>query len=169
MADDKRTEPYKVPKEKILVQLKIPPSAPLWHTVFLSSCAKNHRGQETISDLFNTPSAFLPLQREDGVITVIRRDSIRWIKVKDAEKSEWYYYEVREGAPQSRVRFEFDDGETLEGSVYCIGPAGEQRILDVVNKPGPFLQLETGMSLYLVNISHISIISFVEEPDGGPR
>ena len=168
MADEQGKGSYKVPKNKIPVQLKIPPSAPRWHTVFLSSCAENHRGQETVSDLFNAPSAFLPLQREGGVMNVIRRDSIRWILLREPEVCEWYYYEVRQGAPQSRVQFEFDDGETLEGFVYCIGPAGEQRILDIVNKPGPFLPLDAGTSLYLVNINHVSSISFVEEPDGGP-
>ena len=121
---------YKVPKEKALVLVKVPPTPPEWKTVFISSCAETHRGQETVSDLFNAPRKFFPLLDEREGIILVRRNAIRWVRIENPEKSEWYYYEVRQGAPRSIVRCSFDDGEVLEGTLYAIGPAGEQRVQD---------------------------------------
>jgi hypothetical protein len=150
---------YKVPKEKSLVLVKMPPMPPEWKTVFISSCAETHRGRETVSDLFNTPRKFFPLLDEREGIVLVRRNAIRWVRVEDPERFEWYYYEVRQGAPRSTVRCSFEDGEVLEGTLYAVGPAGEQRVQDVVNRQEGFVQLETGTGLFLVNLVHITALT----------
>ena len=158
---------YKVPKEKSLVLVKLPPTAPEWKTVFISSCAETHRGRETVSDLFNTPRMFLPLLDDQEGIVLVRRSAIRWVRVEDPERFEWYYYEVRQGAPRSTVRCSFEDGEVLEGTFYAVGPAGEQRVQDVVNRQEGFVQLETGAGLFLVNLVHATALTVREEEHGG--
>ncbi len=158
---------YKVPKEKALILIRIPPASPEWKTVFISTCAEAHRGQETISDLINAPRNFIPVLGEPGGISLVRRNAIRWIQIQDPERFEWYYYEVRAGAPQATARVTFPDGEVFEGKVYSIGPAGEQRVQDLVNREEDFLHLDTPNGLYLVNLKHVSAITVREEGHGG--
>jgi len=158
---------YKVPKDKALVLVKIPPSPPEWKTVFISSCAETHQGGETVSDLFNMQRRFFPLFDEQNGIMLVRRSAIRWLRVEEPEKKEWYYYEVRQGAPQSLVRCSFPDGEVLEGVLYSIGPAGEQRVQDIINRDDAFLNLDTASGLFLVNIAHVNSITVREVPSAG--
>jgi len=160
---------YKVPKEKALVLVKIPPTPPEWKTVFISSCAETHRGRETVFDLFSASRMFLPLLDEREGIVLVRRSAIRWVRIEEPEKFEWYYYEVRQGAPRSTVRCSFDDGEVLEGSFYAIGPAGEQRVQDVVNREEGFVHLEIDGSLFLVNLLQITAVTVREEGHGSAR
>ena len=156
-----------MPKEKALVLVKVPPAPPEWKTVFVSSCAETHRGQETVSDLFNTFRKFFPLLDEREGIVLVRRSAIRWVRIENPEKSEWYYYEVRQGAPRSTVRCSFDDGEVLEGTLFAIGPAGEQRVLDIVNRDEGFVHLEVGEDVFLVNLGQITAVTVREEGHGG--
>lgn len=158
---------YKVPKEKALVLVKVPPTPPEWKTVFVSSCAETHRGKETVSDLFNAPRKFFPLLDEREGIVLVRRSAIRWVRIEEPEKSEWYYYEVRQGAPRSTVRCNFDDGEVLEGTLYAVGPAGEQRVQDIVNREEGFVHLEVGGNVFLINLGQITAVTVREESHGG--
>jgi hypothetical protein len=167
MGEGENTGIYRVPKRKARVLVKLPPGAPGWKSIFLSSSAASHQGLETVSDLFNASQLFLPLRGEEGDVTIVRRASIRWLKVEDPKDVEWYYYEIREGVAQAKVQFRFDDGELLEGTLYALGRAGEQRVLDVVNRrEGDFLHLEADAGLFLVNLRHINSISITEEEDG---
>lgn len=158
---------YKVPKDKALVLVKVPPSPPEWKTAFISSCAETHQGGETVSDIFNIDRHFLPLLDEQSGIMLVRRSCIRWLRVEEPEKKEWHYYEVRQGAPQSIARFHYADGEVLEGTVYAIGPAGEQRVLDIINREKMFLPLDTESGLFLVNLTLVSSITVREVPSAG--
>lgn len=158
---------YKVPKEKALVLVKVPPAPPEWKTVFISSCAESHRGKETVSDLLHTPRKFLPFLDEKEGIVLLRRSAIRWVRIEKPEEFEWYYYEVRQGAPRSTVRCCFEDGEVLEGVFYAVGPAGEQRVQDVVNRQDMFVHLEIEGSLFLINLDQMTSVTVREEDHGG--
>jgi hypothetical protein len=158
---------YKIPKDKALVLIKVPPLPPEWKTVFISSCAETHQGGETVSDLFNMERPFLPLLDEQGGIVLVRRGGIRWLRIEDPEKKEWYYYEIRQGAPQMVARFQFPDGEVVEGTVYAIGPAGEQRVQDIVNRDEMFLPVDTANGLFLINKTLVSSIKVMENPNAG--
>ena len=158
---------YRVPKEKALILVRIPPAPPEWKTVFISTCAEAHQGQETISDLISASRSFLPLLGDGDGISLVRRDAVRWIQIQEPERFEWYYYEVRAGAPEATARVTFPDGEVIEGKVFAVGPAGEQRVQDLVNREKDFLHLESPAGLFLLNLKHVSTITVREEGHGG--
>jgi hypothetical protein len=164
MGEGENSGIYRVPKRKARVLVKTPPGPPTWKSIFISSSAASHQGLETVSDLFNERQFFLPLGGEEGGVTFVRRAAIRWVRVEDPEVVEWYYYEVRGAVAHAEVQFLFDDGELLEGTLYALGRAGEQRVLDVVNRrEEDFLHLEADAGLFLVNLEHVSSISVMEE------
>jgi hypothetical protein len=168
MGEGEKSRIYRVPKRKARVLVKMPPGYPAWKSIFLSSSAASHQGLETVSDLFNARQLFLPLRGEKGEVTIVRRAAIRWALIEEPKSVEWYYYEAREGVARARVQLLFEDGELLEGTLYALGRAGEQRVLDIVNRrEEEFLHLETEAGLYLVNVNHISSISIMEGEDGG--
>ncbi len=167
MGEGENSGIYRIPKRKARVLVKMPPGPPAWKVIFLSSSAASHQGLETVSDLFNAEQLFLPLQGEEGGVTIVRRAAVRWVRVEDPKDVEWYYYEIREGVARSTVQLQFDDGELLEGVLYALGRAGEQRVLDVVNRrESDFIHLEMEAGLFLVNLGHVSSISVTEVEDG---
>jgi hypothetical protein len=160
---------YRVPKEKVSILVEIPPHAPENRFVFLSSCAQSHQGAETPADVFNVPQAFIPLIREEGDGVLARRNAITWVLVGDPARTEWYYYETRNGSPTARVRLQFDTGTFLEGTIALIGPAGSQRVIDLVNRNEDFLHLERDEELFLVNLARVVAITVGEQSAGGAR
>jgi len=160
---------FRIPKEPAKVLICLPPDPPEPRLIFLSTMAENHAGPETVSDLLHRPKRFLPLVEEGDGVSLIRKASLRWIRIEDPARDEWHYLEERAGAPGARVRLEFAQGVPLEGVVYALTPPGEQRILDVVNLEAGFLHLEADQGLFLVNLDHVTRIGVTEESHGDAR
>jgi len=154
---------FRVPKEKASVLVSAPPHEPETSHVFLSPFAQSHHGPETPSDIFNVVQRFMPLFREEGSVVLLRRNAIAWVEVAEPRQREWYYFELRAGLPDQQVRVEFDNGSHLDGRVALVGPLGEQRVADVVNREEGFLHLERGEELFLVNLRRALAITVREE------
>jgi|WetSurMetagenome_2_1015567.scaffolds.fasta_scaffold46808_3 hypothetical protein len=159
-------ETYQVPKEQAKIVVSLPPHGSIAASVFLSPFAEHHRGQETVADLFRTSAPFLPIRDAEGHAILIRKKSVRWVKVLEAERIEWVYFELRDAAPRTTVRLEFEDETSIVGDIYATTPEGHQRVSDVVNLTGPFLHVEAREGVYVVNLGHVSAIRIVEETLG---
>lgn len=154
---------YQVPKTKAAVLIEIPPREPQAHFIFLSSFAQEHHGAETPADIFNVTQAFIPLFREGGEALLVRRDAIIWVMVGEPQQTEWYYYEIRTGLPDTAVHLEFDTGNHLDGRVVLVGPSGSQRVLDIINRHEDFLHVERDDELFLVNLKRVISITLKEQ------
>jgi hypothetical protein len=162
-------ETYQVPKEQAKIVLSIPPYDTVEASVFLSPYAEHHRGQETVADLFRGSAPFLPIHDAAGHAVLLRKKGVRWIRVLDAERVEWVYFELKVGAPKTKVRLEFEDASSIVGEIFATTPEGHQRVSDVVNLTGPFLHVEAEEGVYIVNLGHVSAIRIVEETLGHTR
>ena len=154
---------YQVPKEKASVLIEMPPHEPETRFVFLSPFAQSHHGAETPSDIFNVPHAFIPLFREGGDAVLARHDAITWVMIGEPQRTEWYYYQARAGVPDAAIHLEFDTGTHLDGKVALVGPAGGQRVLDIVNREEGFLHVERDDELFLVNLKRVVSITMKEQ------
>lgn len=160
---------FRVPKERASVLVTIPPRPPTEMFLFLSPFSQSHQGPETPADLFNEPEPFIPLFRDSGEVALARRDTIAWVQVADPRRWERHYYETRTGAPEARVRLEFDGGSILEGAIALLAPSGSRRVADVMNRLEGFLHLERGDDLFLVNPRRVTLVTVKEEDRGGAR
>jgi hypothetical protein len=154
---------FQVPKAKASVLVEIPPRPPEPRHVFLAPYAQGHRGPENPSDIFNEPQTFVPLFRDDGLTALARREAITWIMIGDPQRTEWYYYQTREGAPEAQIHIEFDTGSHLDGRVALLGPEAGRRLIDVVNRSDGFLHVERGEELFLVNLRRVASITIAGE------
>ena len=149
---------FKIPKDRALVTLCLPPVAPSERYLFLSALAESHRGQETVSDLLLNPRRFVPVLDDEGRTSLVRKSAIRWVRVAEPETAEWLFFEAREAAPVVGAEVEFEDGSRLSGNLWAIAPPGEQRVSDLVNRQERWLHLETGDGLYLINLEHVRLV-----------
>jgi len=150
---------YQVPKEKSSVIIEIPPRKPETRFIFLSTHAQNHHGAETPYDIFNVTQTFIPLFHEGGDVMLARREAITWVLVSEPQRTEWYYYEIRAGIPDTAVHIEFDSGTHLDVRIALIGPAAGRRVQDIVNCEEDFLRVERGDELFLVNLKRVISIT----------
>lgn len=153
---------YQVPKDKASVLIEMPPHEPETRFVFLSPCAQGHHGAETPSDIFNVPQAFIPLFREDGDVVLARHDAITWVRIGEPRRTEWHYYEIRASVSDAALHLEFDTGGHIDGRIALLGPAGSQRVLDIVNRHEGFLHVERDDELFLVNLKRVVSITIKE-------
>jgi hypothetical protein len=157
---------YRVPKGRATVLIFVPPFPIAVRTVFLSEIAESHHGPETVSDLLDKPQAYLPVQEEDGEPVLLRKDSVRWLKVEDPRAVEWCFFEDAAGAATRKIRCVFADGDPLDGTIYVVAPEGERRVSDLVNRRSGFLHVESEGELYLVNLRHVVTVRILEEING---
>jgi len=153
---------YQVPKGKASVLIEIPPREPETRFIFLAPFAQSHHGAETPSDIFNASQGFIPLYREGGEVLLARHDGITWVMIGQPQQTEWYYYQTRAGVPDAAVHLEFDTGTHLDGRIALVGPAGGQRVLDIINRQEGFLHLERDDELFLVNLKRVITITLQE-------
>lgn len=156
-------KPYRIPKEKITVLLRVPPAPPDEKTLFLSSFANSHQGRETLSDLLKKKDKFLPVLENNNSLLLVRKSSIQWIEVLQPEETEWYYMEMRVGTPRAKILVELNTGDTMEGFIHALTPEGDRRVSDVVNLSEGFLHLESREGLYLINLLKVNSIRILEE------
>jgi hypothetical protein len=156
-------ESYKIPKEKKTVLLKVPPGVPEERILFLSPFADSHQGRETLSDLLQKKETFLPVLEKNNSLLLVRKESILWIEILEPEETEWYYLEMRNGAPKSKILIEFSTGDSMEGYIYALTPEGDRRVSDIVNLTIGFLHIETREGLYLINLSKVNSVRILEE------
>jgi len=154
---------YRVPKQQAAVLVEVPPHPPEQRVVFLAPYAQTHHGAETPSDIFNVEQAFIPLFRESGEVVLARHDAITWVLIGEPRRTEWYYFETRADFPDAAVHLEFDTGGHIDGRIALLGPAGGQRVLDIINRQEGFLHVERDEELFLVNLKRVVSITLKEQ------
>jgi hypothetical protein len=135
---------------KVLVSNRVQES-----NVFLTPVAASHDGAETLSDLLNGRDPYLPIEHK-GEMACIPRDAIEvaWISPAVSKVSE---VELPP-ATEQMVRITLRSGRTLRGLVRYSRHPDSSRLVDYLNGSPPFVALDQGEQLALVNRAHIAFI-----------
>ena len=154
MADELR-----VPKRRAQVELLLPGGGSRQVEVFLAEFAGSHAGHERLSDLVNGDSEFLPaMDLTTGAMSFVGRAGIAAARVgRDWESS----YGLGD-AEEHEVEIELSQGTTLRGIIQFELPPSRSRLLDYLNDSQPFVRLDEGEKVVLVNKRHIARVAKVK-------
>jgi hypothetical protein len=125
--------------------------------VFLPAAAESHPGAMRAEEWMNDPASFVPfLPDGEGRPVILNKQQITVVTVAASADHD----EARDetGAPVRRVRVECG-ALRLEGDVLVDMPANHSRILDLLNRPGAFLNVREGERHHLVSKSRITRVS----------
>jgi hypothetical protein len=150
----------KVPKRRAQVELLLPyGNGSRQVLVFLAEFAGSHAGHERLSDLLNGPNEFLPaVDLATDTMSFVGRAGIAAARVgKDWESS----YGLGD-AEEHEVEITLSDGTTLRGIVQFELPPDRSRLLDYLNDVQPFVRLDEGEKVVLVNKRHIARVAKVK-------
>jgi hypothetical protein len=133
--------------------------------VFLPATAESHSGAMRAEEWMNDPSLFFPfLPDGEGRPVILNKSQVVVVTVAAAADRDDAQEQV--GPPLKRVHVECG-ALRLEGDVLVDMPANHSRILDLLNRPGAFLNVREGDRHHLVRKSAITRVS--EAPAGAAR
>ena len=150
-----------VPKRRVAVTATLADGLHREVTVFLAEAAPGHAGGESLSDLLNGESDFIPaLETETRAMTFLNRAAVV-IAEADADAE-------RAGADELTIPTEhvieltLADGRTLRGHVSYVLPPDRARLADYLNDGRLFLPLHAESRILLVHKRHITRVVLVE-------
>jgi len=125
--------------------------------VFLPASAESHAGAMRAEEWMNDAAAFFPfLPDGEGRPIILNKHQVVVVTVAAAADHDETLEQV--GPPAKRVRVECG-ALRLEGEVLVDMPANQSRILDLLNRPGSFLNVREGERHHLVRKSGITRVS----------
>jgi len=149
----------KVPKRRAQVELLLPGGGSRQVLVFLAEFAGSHAGHERLSDLVNGPNEFLPaVDLATDTTIFVGRAGIAAARVG----REWESSYGLGDAEEHEVEITLADGTTLRGIVQFELPPDRSRLLDYLNDVQPFVRLDEGEKVILVNKRHIARVAKVK-------
>lgn len=124
--------------------------------VFLSGCSATHSGAETVKELLNSGTGFVPFEllERDGTRTLLynRQHIVLVTLPDDAEVRDTPGYDV---AVTRAVSLLLSNGTELMGFVRVTQPEGRDRLSDHARFSEPFWHIETPTAALIVNSTHV--------------
>jgi hypothetical protein len=125
--------------------------------VFLPATAASHPGAMRAEEWMNDPQPFFPfLPDGEGSPVILNKDRLVVVTVAATADHDETLDEV--GAPVRRVSVECG-ALRLTGDVLVDMPANHSRVLDLLNRPGAFLNVRDGERHHLVSKTRITRVS----------
>lgn len=142
---------YHVEKSELPVVIFQADGSVMKGVVFLSACAYNHVGQETLDDLLKEDGNFFPFRSDTNEFCVANKTTITHIRYEQPQERPPY------ASLGDRVEVEicFVGGEQLSGTVTIEMPEGRNRLFDFITAMRGFFLLENQEASYLVNVLQI--------------
>lgn len=135
--------------------------------VFLPAAAESHPGAMRAEEWMNDPAAFFPfLPDGEGRPVILNKQQVLVVTVAASADHDETMDAV--GAKVRRVRVECGSLR-FDGEVLVDMPANHSRILDLLNRPGGFLNVREGERHHLVRKSGITRVSEPSTGSPGPR
>ena len=150
----------KVPKRRAQVELLLPyGNGSRQVLVFLAEFAGSHAGHERLSDLLNGENEFLPaVDLATDTMSFVGRAGIAAARCG----KEWESSYGLGDAEEHEVQITLADGTALRGIVQFELPPDRSRLLDYLNDAQPFVRLDEGEQVVLVNKRHIARVAKVK-------
>ena len=148
-----QTEPLRIRKQAVAVELALPGSPPRTVEVFLAEHRPNEFRRQHVLDLLEHVQAFLPARDvATGTREIFNKDAVLWIGVplspfgSEPDGADEELFEFRKP-----VRVDLMGAGPLSGELLYSAPQESTRSVDYLNAAGRFLRLWSKERLYLIN------------------
>jgi hypothetical protein len=135
--------------------------------VFLPATAESHQGAMRAEEWMNDPARFFPfLPDGEGRPVILNKEQIVVATVSAAADRD----DAMDAVEAKVRRVHVECGSlNLDGEVLVDMPVNHSRILDVLNRPGAFLNVREGERHHLVRKAGITRVSEPSSGSPGPR
>ena len=142
----------KVPTHATAAEVVLSDKRTLIGRVFIPDSSSQHSGPMRPDEWLNQDRAFFPFLADDSKSTVLlNKEQVAVLSIAAVSEDEAVLAE----APLRAVTVEIPD-RRIDGSVLMDMPQGQQRVLDQLNRPEPFLLLRAPDRWHLVRKSLVT-------------
>lgn len=154
-------EDLKVPMATVVAEVTCSDGRSIRGRVFVPASSYSHEGPMRAEEWLNEPPAFFAILPEEvDAPLILNKRELLVVTVPAASNLE--VGEDQSGRPRRQVVVE-TGGRRVEGTIDIETPQHQQRVLDHLNRPEPFLTLRDGERHHLVYKPRI--IRLVEVPE----
>lgn len=160
-----QTEPLRIRKQAVAVELALAGGAPRRVEVFVAEHRDNEFRRQDVLNLLEHVQAFLPARDcSTGQWEVFNKDALLWIGIplspfgSEPADADQELYEFRRS-----VRVDLIGAEPLHGDLLYSARQESTRLQDHLNEAGRFLRVWSGERLFLVNKA---FVVRVVQPEG---
>jgi hypothetical protein len=158
---------YQVPRLLRAAEVLCADGRVLRGRVFLPAAAQSHPGAMRAEEWMNDPAPFFPfLPDGEGSPVILNKAQILVVTVSASADRDATLDEVQ--TPVRRVNVECG-ALRLQGDVLIDMPMNHSRVLDLLNRPGTFLNLRDGDRHHLVCKARVTRVNELAADVPGPR
>jgi hypothetical protein len=158
---------YQVPRLLRAAEVLCADGRVLRGRVFLPAAAESHPGAMRAEEWMNEPARFFPfLPDGEGSPVILNKEQILVVTVSASADRDETMEQVR--APFRRVNVECG-ALRLQGEVLIDMPMNHSRVLDLLNRPGGFLNVRDGDRHHLVCKARVTRVNELAADAPGPR
>ena len=155
-------------KERIHVRISLTGEDPLDGELSLAPVAEAHDGPESVLDILNGPSRFIPFVRgDDRSVLLLSRTNINWMVTGPGVDTQRVCPANFMVTREESVHVTFTDGRGIDGLIQMELPEGMNRASDFLNCPEEFFALRSRLGVVLVNKTRVRDV-LVHEPSPLP-
>ena len=157
---------YRVPRLLRAAEVLCADGRVLRGRVFLPAAAESHPGAMRAEEWMNDPAVFFPfLPDGEGSPVILNKEQVLVVTVSAAADRDDTLDQVP--APVRRVNVECG-ALRLQGDVLIDMPVDQSRVLDLLNRPGAFLNVRDGDRHHLVCKARVTRVNELADAPG-PR
>jgi hypothetical protein len=158
---------YQVPRLLRAAEVLCADGRVLRGRVFLPAAAETHPGAMRAEEWMDDPAPFFPfLPDGEGSPVILNKEQVVVLTVSASADRDETMEQVR--APVRRVNVECG-ALRLQGEVLIDMPINHSRVLDLLNRPGAFLNVRDGERHHLVCKARITRVNELAAVAPGPR
>lgn len=146
---------FRIPKQRILAEVDLEGGTMVSGSFLCAPHSEHHVGRETVADLLNEPSRFVPFfpESSEGPV-LLNKDLLRVVRLPIADLPGDPEQLGDFSSPRSVV-LRMVSGAALEGTVRVAAPVGHTRTLDLLNEPARFVHLDSDDHHLIVNLDAV--------------
>jgi len=155
--------PEYVEKLRVAVRVSRPGQPVVEGTLALLPHSDHHPGPETLLELLDPPTGFVPFERStDDAVLLLSRPDIQWVMAGVGVDPELIRPPAYRFTREERVRVCLQDGEQVDGLIQMELPEHLNRISDYLNGPERFFPLATRQGTFLIRKASVREICLFE-------
>lgn len=121
--------------------------------LFVSPTSPSHDGCESVSELFNGPRRFLPLELEQGQVILLQKEAVVTVLLAESEQGA-----IPQSASRLPAALHLASGKVVNGIVRQDLPREYPRLSDYLNQSPRFFTVEVDGKDCLVNASQVCFV-----------
>ena len=155
--------PEYIEKLRVNVRISRGGQPPVDGRLSLAPHSALHAGPETLLELLDPATGFLPFERAaDDAIVLLSRGDIEWVMAGPAVEAGLVRPLVYRFTREERVRVHLRSGEEIGGLIQMELPEDLNRVSDYLNGPERYFPLATRRGTYLVHKASVREIFLYE-------